>query len=234
MTNSKDDIRLELESISTAVANLPSGMPFAVPEGYFERLPEQVLSLVQRDGAKSELEELSPLLAGIRDKQPFSIPEGYFDSIQPSKFATQTHEGGRKAGAGPAIVRSMPLRTLMVRMAAAASVIGLIALTAWLMTDRPGIAPGAETVQVTGQMQKQHSDDTLAVSDEALAGFLLEDVIMPVEITLPATDLSESGDLAILDLDESSIQDLLKDIPDDALETYVAQNPGSDGSVNMN
>jgi hypothetical protein len=46
--------------------------------------------------------------------------------------------------------------------------------------------------------------------------------------------LVEQGDLAILDLTDARIQDLLKDIPDAALETYVTENPDGHGSTDIN
>src|SRR5437763_8115106 len=65
-------------------SDLPSPkMPFAVPEGYFEGLSDDILMKVREQGSNTALEEitqLSPLLAGISRKMPNYIPENYFQS----------------------------------------------------------------------------------------------------------------------------------------------------------
>jgi hypothetical protein len=223
-----------LETISPAVANLPSEMPFAVPEGYFERLPEQVLSLVRTDGAGQELSELSPLLAGLKHTRVFDVPEGYFGSIQPEKAIPQALTDNRRAQQEKAVVRSIIPGAGWIRLSAAASIIGLIALAAWLMTKQPNGSSETETAQLAASAPAMGINDTLSVSDDALAGFLNGEDILPSE-DLPGDLASiEQGDLAILDLTESRIQDLLKDIPDAALETYVTENPDGEGSTDMN
>jgi hypothetical protein len=223
-----------LEAISPAVANLPSDMPFAVPEGYFERLPEQVLSLVRADGAKDELAELSPLLAGLQNTRAFTVPEGYFDSIRPEKAIPRAPLDNPLEQQETAVVRSMIPGAGWLRLSAAASIIGLIALAAWLMTNRPDGSSEAETAHLVATAPTVGMDDTLAVSDDALAGFLDGEDILPGEDLSGDMALVEQGDLAILDLTDARIQDLLKDIPDAALETYVTENPDGQGSTDIN
>lgn len=234
MSTRSHDIVKELESISTAVANLPLEMPYTVPGGYFERLPEQVLQLVKTDGARPELEELSPLLASLHGTTPFSVPEGYFDTIRPEMAIPRDQEDHQEEVSSGAVVRSIASRTPWMRMAIAASMIGIIALAAWLMTNRPDGSPAAEPAQVAGQVKQPQAIDSLGVSDSALAGFLLDDSILPDEGMLSDLELPEGGDLALLDLSESSIQDLLNEVTDAALESYVAQNPVNDGTAAMN
>jgi hypothetical protein len=209
-------------------------MPFAVPEGYFERLPEQVLSLVRADGAKDELEELSPLLAGLQNTRAFTVPEGYFDSIRPEKAIPQASLDNPREQQETAVVRSMIPGAGWLRLSAAASIIGLIALAAWLMTNRPDGSSEAETAHLVATVPTVGMDDTLAVSDDALAGFLDGEDILPSEDLSGDMALVEQGDLAILDLTDARIQDLLKDIPDAALQTYVTENPDGQGSTDMN
>jgi hypothetical protein len=229
-----DDIKLELEAISPAVANLPSELPFAVPEGYFERLPDQVLSLVRADGAMHELEELSPVLAGLRNTPSFSVPEGYFATIRPEKAIPNAPLDKMDEQKETAVVRSIGSSRGWFRLSAAASVFGLIALAAWLMTNRPEDSPQVDTARLDATAPAMIMNDTLAVSDDALAGFLLGEDILPAEDMPGDMALIEQEDLAILDLTETRIQDLLKDIPDAALEMYVTENPDSQGTLNMN
>lgn len=74
----------ELNEISRQVADLPCSLPYKVPEGYFDSLPERILERVHAldaDDPGTELKALSPLLAGLPKKSPFSVPEGYFDKV---------------------------------------------------------------------------------------------------------------------------------------------------------
>lgn len=209
-------------------------MPFAVPEGYFERLPEQVLSLVRADGAKPELEELSPLLAGLRDLRTYAVPEGYFDSMRPEKAIPGTPLDTLDGEQETALIRSIRPGAGWIRLSAAASVLGMIALAAWLMTNRPDTSSNTDTTRFDASTTLPAINDSLAVSDDALAGFLIGEDVLPAEDLPGDMTPAGQGDLAILDLNETRIQDLLKDIPDDVLETYVTENPDGQPTSGIN
>jgi hypothetical protein len=52
---------------------------YAVPAGYFDGLPEQMMKRIH---AKNELAELSSLANSISKETPFSIPAGYFNGLE--------------------------------------------------------------------------------------------------------------------------------------------------------
>src|SRR5687768_12569424 len=65
----------ELREISQVVADLPTHLPYGVPEGYFEQIADHLVVM-----AKSEATESSILTEDNR-KLPYSVPEGYFDNL---------------------------------------------------------------------------------------------------------------------------------------------------------
>jgi len=63
----------ELKELSPALAQINPATPYQAPQGYFEGLPETMLSLIQAD-------EASTVLSASR-QNPYSVPVGYFDNL---------------------------------------------------------------------------------------------------------------------------------------------------------
>jgi len=83
MTN-RNTILNELMGLGSTLANHCPQNFYEVPDGYFERLANQVLNRIKAlevSNAKEELEMLSPLLNQIDRKIPYTVPVGYFDSL---------------------------------------------------------------------------------------------------------------------------------------------------------
>ena len=66
MENDKID-----EKLRKLLENSSGSEPFRVPDGYFERFPDQIQSMVQN---LPDFETVSPV-------QPFSVPDGYFEKL---------------------------------------------------------------------------------------------------------------------------------------------------------
>lgn len=79
----RSTILSELKDISPAVANISAGLPYEVPQGYFEGLAAAILARIQAGSlsATDELETISPLLNGISRQHPFQVPAGYFAEL---------------------------------------------------------------------------------------------------------------------------------------------------------
>jgi hypothetical protein len=238
--NRHPDIVNELASISPAVANLDPTLPLSVPEGYFESLPDKILQRVRDlETPKGELEALSPLLAGMTKKDPFAVPEGYFESL-----ASQISM--KAGGAGEPVAAEKPVETARVvafstlrnwtRYAAAAVITAAIAGSAlYFFRADESEAPGQE--KLVASKTDGGQKDTLPVSEEALIGFLDETETLPGDDILFSTEPLDSlvpKDLAILELNEKRITEILEEIPDAALKAYVDENPdpGKTGSTN--
>jgi hypothetical protein len=65
----------ELKQISQVVADLPARLPFEVPDGYFEQLPDKLAVI-----AKSADPE-SGVVNETNRNLPYSVPQGYFDNL---------------------------------------------------------------------------------------------------------------------------------------------------------
>ena len=69
------------------------------------------------------------------------------------------------------------------------------------------------------------------MSDEALASYL-DNEEDPIEPIITDEDLSNS--FAILNADESDFKTLLNDIPDEEIQQYLKENPGSKDEISKN
>ncbi|MFL5740060.1 MAG: hypothetical protein ACJ75B_07575 [Flavisolibacter sp.] len=81
--NNREPIKEELKSLNSTLDAAAAGMPYSVPEGYFEGLVSSVMARLKNQepiSVKEELEMLSPMLAGIPKTMPFSVPDQYFAS----------------------------------------------------------------------------------------------------------------------------------------------------------
>jgi hypothetical protein len=78
---SQKNIQDELRGLGISLPE--AEMPYSVPEGYFDGLADAILTRIKSSSlsVKEELESLSPLLSGISKEMPFTIPENYFTSV---------------------------------------------------------------------------------------------------------------------------------------------------------
>src|SRR5688572_13967827 len=114
----------ELNYLSPLLSNVSKQNPYTIPGGYFDGLAESAMQSI-REGhdyqtAKEEIESLSPFLGGLKKEMPYSVPEGYFESITAGPVKAETK------------VVSIAHRKWF-RYAAAAMVIGIVALTGLLI-----------------------------------------------------------------------------------------------------
>jgi hypothetical protein len=134
MTNKGKDIVKELEEIVPGLQLPPSPPPYAVPAGYFENLPEQVMQRVRQqeaDAVQEELAELSPLLASAARQLPLSTPEGYFNDLSQKIMA-----GISQAEEAPARVSPLRSRKRYLSWAVAASLLVLVGLSTMFLLRR--------------------------------------------------------------------------------------------------
>ena len=65
-----NDITEELREMGSTLADMPRTVPYTVPAGYFEQLPESMLLAATEE---------QPAFAQMHN--PLSVPEGYFDTL---------------------------------------------------------------------------------------------------------------------------------------------------------
>lgn len=132
------DILLELKEAGTPLI-LKAGRenPYTAPAGYFEQLPEKVLSLVKKAGGKeihAELEALAPLLNKISKEGPYEIPRGYFRQPLHNNVSNR-----------PSTNKLATLK-ILYRLAAAAVISGIILIALYNGTRQN--TTGNETVHI--------------------------------------------------------------------------------------
>jgi hypothetical protein len=77
--NRSTDILNELQTISPAVANLGTGMPYTVPAGYFHTLSDVILARVIAGAGEN-----SAVTSVVGKSTPFDVPQGYFENLSTS------------------------------------------------------------------------------------------------------------------------------------------------------
>ncbi len=80
----REDIKEELKNIAPRLSELTPANPFDVPQGYFDSLPNVVLSKIKKQNelVESLNEQTSPLERGTRgvSTNPFAVDENYFET----------------------------------------------------------------------------------------------------------------------------------------------------------
>lgn len=77
--NRSTEILNELQTISQAVANLGTEMPYTVPAGYFDTLSDVVMARVIAGTGED-----SAVTSVAGKATPFDVPEGYFENLSTS------------------------------------------------------------------------------------------------------------------------------------------------------
>jgi hypothetical protein len=188
------DTKEELNYLSPYLSSLSKTNPYLVPEGYFETLEKRLESVVhvtaEFKNADQELEALSPLLKRLKKDNPYSVPQGYFENLS-VPVITETKI---VSIAGPR----------WYKMAAAAVVIGIIAITgiAVLKQGKPSIDKDPHA-WVQKSMKK--------ISTEKLDEF----------IKLAETDKVSEEAVASIGTKTEEVKELIKDIPENEIQDFL-------------
>ena len=112
------------------LSSLPKESPYRVPARYFEGLEERIMQAIRShpdyQTSKEELESISPLLNSLNKRPVYSVPQGYFENFTFSEVSENTK---------PKVVSIGSRKWL--KYAAAATVTGLIALSALMVFNKP-------------------------------------------------------------------------------------------------
>lgn len=202
--------------------------PFSVPEGYFDGLSANILSKIKEtedDSVTAELLKISPVLAGFERKNPFIVPENYFENLDIcSAIVPATKETGR--------VVSLGSRKRWINYAAAAVITAVLAGAVYFFTQVTGNNyPDTSTPMAQKETPVK---DSLEVSPEALSSFLAQTEGMVADEMLEMETITGQKDLAILGITENTIQDILNDLPDQAIQEYISEYPEVQLNTNSN
>ena len=180
--------RDELTELAPFLASLPRVVPFRVPDGYFDRLPEALESAIR---SAESIQHAGPATTG------FTVPDGYFESL-PLRIQDRIASGRKTA-------RPWALRPV-VSLSLAVAVVAVFLLTRQLLwtdgqqnaTQAPALT--ADEISQSGflgtldehsLMELMDADQDPVASatdlDAAIKDYLLEN---RVDITLLTNQLS--------------------------------------------
>lgn len=205
----------EINYLSPLLNSISKQVPYSIPAGYFDELEEKILISVRNNEdyqtPKEELEFISPLLSGLNKQMPYSVPVGYFEKISsdvPSRLNTST-------SAEPKVI-SLTHRKWF-RYAAAAVVIGFIALGGLLFERRPSSVD-----------PDKNPDEWIAKNVRKVSADKLDDFIK-------LTDEESSSKEATTDKEAkpNEIKDLMKDVPENQIQEFINETSalGDDNSI---
>jgi len=207
MAKKSEDPQQELAGLSPLLAGLSKKSPFSAPEGYFDQVPEEVNAGVSAiEQTREVLESLHPMLERARKINPYQVPDQYFEEL-PAIIL----------GKRPQVAKLLRFSPKWVRYAAAAAIIGFIALAGWLYKPTTSKIP----------------------EDNSALTFRLEQEInqLPDAAIFDYADSAESlfnGSTANNDdeLNDSDMHLLLEEVSDGALQQYLKDQPGKANPFN--
>ena len=244
--NSRITISEELKALESRLSPEINGLPYQVPQGYFENLPDIILARIKMDrlNAAEEISELSPLLAGLSRKMPFDVPAGYFgENAETLKSITSEEESmvlsfiskdmPYQVPAGyfanfPEIMleklakkeaKVIPvMRRKWMRMAVAASITAIMAISGFLyFNNRNEISP-AGTEIVSNELKK--------VSSEELDAFIKSTTGGNQPSASDNVTASEDANALLNDVSDKELEAFLSGVP-------VEELPASDESLDL-
>ena len=152
MMEENNPIEKELQELTPGLTWPSKGMPFQVPNGYFEALPHRLQAV---------MDPVLPI-GELGSGKPFSVPDNYFHLL--SKRILDQTQSTPVAGNG----RLFPLfYKNIVSYAAAATIGGVLVAAAILFTDsRPNRIPLQPNITVSAQESSISSHTILAPENE--------------------------------------------------------------------
>jgi hypothetical protein len=245
--NSRDAIQQELTDLRSSLPIDANKQPvFTVPEGYFENFAASVLAALKRQQpitAADELEHLSPVLAAIPKHTPYHVPGNYFadlatdlpafvnDEALPVFLQTHTKQMPYAVPTGyfdelaaqvaakvaKPQAKVVPLRSRFVRYAAAAAVVGLMAMAGFFYwTDSGTVAldpakqPGAWVAQKLKNVPEKD-----------------------IEAFLKTVDTG-SGSRELVQKGGGEVQALLRDVSTTELDAFLKEVPSDANFSTLN
>lgn len=200
------DPAVELQALSPLLAGLERKNPFSVPDYYFEDFASNVTDGAKAiDEAHQALMAPASILSVLKDKNVYAVPADYFETLPGEILAIA------KGGRGQAKVVKGKFAGNLRRLAVAAILIGIVAVSALLFLNNNGAA----TNSLAGI-------DSISV--DALESFVNNQVAFYPEATaIPAADA---------DLQAEDVKEFLAEFSDSVLQQYAISY--TDQKVDLN
>jgi hypothetical protein len=185
----------ELEYLSPLLSNVSKEMPYTIPVGFFQEFDDNLMQIVSENvnhqTSKEEIASLSPLLSSLKNKNPYSVPAGYFETLE------------KKVEKKEAKVISIT-RSRWYRMAIAAAVIGVVAISGLLLLNRNRVSVDKPEAWVKQNVINK-------VSDEKINEFVT--LVSPEGSQKPA----EENDAAT----EAEVKEMMKDVSEKEINDFL-------------
>ncbi len=201
--NSAGSSQEELEFLSPLLSAIPRKMPFSVPEGYFNQNIGNLNNIVQEDILPQEL-------IAINRATPYTVPAGYFEKLPQEILA--------KVAKPQAKVVSFN-RTSWTRYAAAAIVIGFVAITGFYFfkSNTPSADPGKDQHEWVASKLKN-------VSTQDLEEFIKN----------TGTGLNDLHQVAKSSNNHKEVHKLVHDIPTSEINAFLSEIPAESDASTLN
>lgn len=179
--------------------------PFEVPAAYFESFASNVMLKIQEEETRriKELEETAPVLAKIGNKNVYTVDKNYFEN---------TLENWKKPIAQTPVIAINSFKSRLLRLAAAASVLGLVITASILYVNNNHQIVNDNT---STEIRKQLAN----LSTEDISNYLQKDENHQT-LSRPAVDDSVPD-----------IENMLKKATDDEIEKYLESDAENDEDI---
>ncbi len=238
--NNRNTIQEELSGLNSNLPHDIKEPVFSVPNAYFENFSLSVLTKIKGKTTVSELDdlnELSPVLAGISKNMPFSLPPDYFSTFEneipvliskeelPSVLASHERKPAYEVPVGyfeelPALILSRVSqrgakiisikRTAWMRIAAAAVIAGIIAITSIFYFNNN------QVVDPSSQPQAWLKNTLKELPDKDLEEFI------------NTTDAGADNEIVKTSISSNEVRGLLDDVSDNELDVFLTQVQGDE------
>ena len=207
--------REELNYLSPLLNTISKQVPYSVPEGYFNELPESLMAGIRShedyQTSDEELSSLSPLLNSMGKQNPYSVPDGYFENFG--------KDINLKSDNKPAAKIVSMVNRKWFRFAAAAVVIGFIAITGISLFFNKTVSVSNTHEWVKQNLKKISTDDINTFIQTAEEESSQHSIVT----TAPKT---------------TDINDLMKDVSDKDIQEFLnktnASAEDSDADILLN
>ena len=198
----------EINLLSPLLSSLEKNGPFTVPKDYFQETPANVVAGVKAlDFVHSELEIISPELLALKDRKVFTVPNGYFESL-PAQILLQVKPAGK--------VVTGNFRRQAVRFAAAAAIIGVMAIGLLMFNRKSETNLASNTVSTELDSSLKH------LSDAAIINYIQNN-----DVAIP-----EPANGSVANMQKADLKEMLADVSDRDLETYLKAYGISEENLN--
>ncbi|WP_207495026.1 hypothetical protein [Aridibaculum aurantiacum] len=180
--------------------------PYSAPAGYFDGLADNILAKVKQQAiATNEVDEelmaIAPALVGLNKKQVYSAPAAYFDKLDVQVDKTPKVQAK--------VVKMYSVKRVMQYLAAAV-VIAIMAISAYIFLDKP---------EATGTAS--NATNTIGNISAALDALTDEEIVEYLQAH--STTLNTNYSSYLLPIDEMDLNEVIKELSDEDLQQFLQQ-----------